>query len=84
VKELVDLKLQHLPLCVTSRPEINIQIVLESLSSFQISLHDEVGQKKDIRDYIRSIIDTDPMMRRWLTEDKLLVIDTLSRRADGM
>jgi len=84
LEELMDLNLPDLRICVTSRPKIDIQIVLEPLTSHKISLHDEYGQKKDILDYIRHVVMTDRKMWRWRPEDKQLVIDTLSAKADGM
>jgi hypothetical protein len=86
VKELVDLHLPNLHICVTSRPEVDIRDVIESLTSHQVSLHDQTGQKKDIEDYVRSVVysDSEPIMRRWRNEDKDLVIETLSEQADGM
>ena len=86
LKEFVDLSLPNLHICVTSRPEIDIRNVLEPLTSRRVSLHDQSGQKNDIADYIRSIVysDSEQIMRRWKTEDKELVIKTLSERADGM
>jgi hypothetical protein len=84
IEELVDLKLQNVHLCVASRPEIDIRMVLESLTSFKISLHDERGQKEDIIKYIESAVRSDRRMRRWREEDQTLVIDTLSQNADGM
>ena len=84
IEELVDLKLPNVHLCVASRPEMDIRIVLEPLTSLKISLHDEIGQKEDIIAYIKSIVSSDRNMRRWKEEDKQLVIDTLSIRADGM
>ena len=86
VKELVDLHIPNLQICVTSRPEVDIRDVLEPLTSRQVSLHDQSGQKKDIEDYVRSIVysNSEPIMRRWRKEDKELVIETLSERADGM
>ena len=86
VKELVDLHLPNLRICVTSRPEVDIRDVLESLTSFRVSLHDQSGQKQDIEDYVKSIVysNSEPIMRRWKTEDKDLVIKVLSERADGM
>jgi hypothetical protein len=86
LKGLVDLSLPHLHICVTSRPEIDIRIVLESSTSRQVSLHDQSGQRKDITDYVRSMVysNSEQIMRRWRTEDKELVIETLSERADGM
>jgi hypothetical protein len=58
--------------------------VLESLTSLKISLHDESGQKMDIVEYIKSVVRSDWSMRRWKEEDKQLVVDTLSGKADGM
>ena len=86
VKELVDLSLPNLHICVTSRPEIDIRIVLEPLTTCRVSLHDQSGQKQDIENYIRSVVcsDSQQIMKRWRTEDKELVINTLSERAGGM
>jgi hypothetical protein len=86
VKELVDLHVPNLHICVTSRPEVDIRDVLESLTSRRVSLHDQSGQKKDIEDYVRSVVysSSEPIMRRWKEEDKELVIETLSEQADGM
>ena len=86
LKELVDLSLPNLHICVTSRPEIDIRNVLEPLTSRRLSLHDQSGQNQDIADYVRSVVysDSQQIMRRWRTEDKELVIKILSERADGM
>jgi hypothetical protein len=84
VDELVGLELPNVHLCVTSRPEIDIRTVLEPLTSLNVSLHDEVGQKEDILEYIRSVVRSDKRMRKWKEEDKQLLIDTLSDKADGM
>jgi hypothetical protein len=84
VKELVELSLPNLRLCVTSRPEIDIRRALEPLTSLRVSLHEESGQKQDIVDYVRSVVHSDAKMRRWRDEDKNLVIETLSEKADGM
>ena len=86
VKELVDLHLQDLHICVTSRPEIDIRAVLGPLAFRSVSLHDESGQKTDIDDYIRSVVNSlqSAAMRRWRAEDRDLVIETLTERADGM
>ena len=84
IEELVDLKFSNLHLCVASRPEIDIRVVLEPLTSLKISLHDEGGQKEDIIKYIKSVVRSDRTMRRWREEDQTLVIDTLSQNADGM
>ena len=86
VEELVQFCLPNLHICVTSRPEIDIRYVLEPLTSRRVSLHDQSGQKKDIADYVRSVVYSklEPIMKRWRTEDKELVIELLSERADGM
>ena len=86
LKELVELLLPNLHICVTSRPEIEIRDVLEPLTSRRVSLHDQTGQKEDIVDYVKSVVysNMEPIMKRWRTEDKELVIKVLSERADGM
>jgi hypothetical protein len=85
VKELVDLSLPNLHICVTCRPEIDIRNVIEPLTSRRVSLHDQSGQKQDIEDYVRSVVysDSQQIMKRWRMEDKEFVIETLSERADG-
>ncbi|KAN0133863.1 hypothetical protein V8E53_008295 [Lactarius tabidus] len=55
VKELVDLRLPNLHICVTSRPEVDIHDNLASLASHSVSLHDEIGQRNDIAEYVRSV-----------------------------
>ncbi|KAH9996168.1 hypothetical protein BJV74DRAFT_295552 [Russula compacta] len=84
VEKLVNLNIQNLRLCTTSRPEVDIRTSLERLTSFLISLHDQSGQKKDIIDFVSSVVYSDKNMRRWRDDDKVLVIETLSDRADGM
>ena len=84
VEEIIGPKYPNLRICVTSRPEIDIRTFLEPLMSLHMSLHDENGQKQDILDYISSIVHSDWRMQRWRPEDKHLVIDSLSAKADGM
>ena len=86
LEELAGLHIPNLRICVTSRPEFDIQGFLEPLTSRRVSLHDQSGQKQDIADYVRSVVysDTELIMRRWRKEDKEFVIKTLSERADGM
>ena len=84
IEGLVDLRLPNVHLCVASRPEMDIRKALEPLTTLKISLHDENGQKEDIIKYIKSAVQSDRNMRRWKEEDKKLVVDTLSSRADGM
>jgi hypothetical protein len=84
VDELVGLHLPNLRICVTSRPENDIQAVLERLTLHPVSLHDESGQQQDIADYVSSFVHSDRKMGRWREEDRDLVINILSEKADGM
>jgi hypothetical protein len=84
INNLVGLRLPNLHICVTSRPEIDIQTALEPLTSLRVSLHNQSGQKKDIVDYVSSVVCSDKKMGRWREEDRKLVIGRLSERADGM
>lgn len=78
----------NLFICVTSRPEQDIQNALNPLTSAfpicQVSLHEEGGQMEDIKSYIHSFVHEDREMRRWREEDQKLVISILSERAGGM
>jgi len=76
----------NLFLCITSRPEQDIQAVLDPLTSAgrQVLLHEEHGQREDISLYVRSFVHSDRTMQRWREEDKQCVINTLSERANGM
>ena len=86
VEELVGLRLPNLRLCITSRLNVDIKNVLEPLTSTsnRISLHDEDGQRKDIADYVRSVVYSDKKLISWRKKNKELVVKTLSDRADGM
>jgi hypothetical protein len=56
------------------------------LAHRQVSLHEESGQKKDIVDYINSVVysDSETMMKRWREDEKKMVVEALSEKADGM
>ncbi len=84
LEKLVEFHLSNVRICVTSRPEADIQASLAPLASHTVSLHEEYGQKKDICDYVRYIVYSDRRLRRWKVEDKEMVVDSLSRRGDGM
>ena len=86
LEELAELQIPNLRICVTSRPEFDIRDFLEPLTSHRVSLHDQSGQKQDIANYVRSVVysKSEPRMRRWKTEEKEFVIETLSERANGM
>ncbi|KAN0136970.1 hypothetical protein V8E53_005205, partial [Lactarius tabidus] len=84
VEELVGLHHPHLRLCITSRPEFDIRTTLVPLATQQVSLHDESGQKQDINDYVTSVVCSDVRMKRWRDEERTMVIDKLTEKADGM
>jgi hypothetical protein len=84
IERLVKLNLPNLRVCVTSRPEVDIRASLEPLTTECICLHDQSGQKKDIEDYVRSVVYADRSMKRWRDEDKKLVVEMLTGKADGM
>jgi hypothetical protein len=84
MKELVDLRCSDIRVCITSRPEVDIRMAFEPLASHTVSLHDEGGQRRDIINYIESVVRSDAGMQRWRPEDRRLVIDSLSRNANGM
>ena len=84
LRDLVGLRRPNLHICVASRPEIDILSALESLALFSLSIHDQDGQEKDIEDYVRSVVYSESRMKRWRNDDKEMVIETLSEKADGM
>ena len=84
LERLVNLHLQNLHVCITSRPEVDIQATINRLQFPTVSLHTESGQMQDIVNYIRSIVYTDAKMEKWRPDDKELVIDALMNKADGM
>jgi hypothetical protein len=86
LEDLVGSNHSNLFICVTSRPEQDIQTVLNPLApaSRCVSLHEEGGQREDIKSYVHSFVHMDRTMRRWREEDRDLVITTLIERAGGM
>ncbi len=84
VEWLSSLQCSQLFICATSRPEADIETVLLPLASHTVSLHVESGQKEDIVNYIKWFISSDPKARKWRKDDKELVLERLTERADGM
>ena len=82
--ELIESQFPSLRICVTSRPETDIKEVLGPLVFCSVSLHDQSEQKRDIEDYIKTVINTHPKNRKWKAEHKQLVINVLTKKADGM
>ena len=73
VDKLVGLRLPNVHICITSRPEHDIQAVLKHVTLRAVSLHDESGQQQDIANYVASFVRSDRMVRSWRKEDKDLV-----------
>jgi hypothetical protein len=84
IEELVTTQILNLRVCVTSRPELDIKGVLDSLIFRCVSLHDESGQNRDIEDYIKSVINTRPKKGTWKDEHRKLAIDVLVKKSNGM
>ena len=86
VEDLVESNHSNLFICITSRPEQDITTIFNPLTppSRRVSLHEEVGQRRDIDNYVRFFVQSDRAMRRWRGEDREIVIKVLSERANGM
>ena len=84
VKELAELRQTNLRLCITSRPEFDIRSTLEPLATQKLCLHNESGQQQDIVDYVTSIVRSDKKMKKWRDDEKNMVIEKLTEKADGM
>jgi len=84
LKDIIDLKRPHLHFCVTSRPEIDIQRAFDPLNPYNVSLHDQDGQIKDLAEYVKSVVGSDTTMQEWPAKVKELVIDTIAKKGGGM
>ena len=65
VKELIDSKLPHVYFRITSRPEIDIQRVFDPSNAYNVSLHHQDGQIKDLAEYVKSVVSSDSTMPEW-------------------
>ena len=83
IKKLVTTQIPNLRVCVTSRPESDINENLRPINFRSVSLHDEAGQNKDIEDYIKSVINT-RTIKKWKEEHRKLAIDVLVKKSNGM
>ena len=85
VEDLVGSNHSNLFICVTSRPEQDIQTILNPLTSPSCRIP---GRRKwsngGYQRLCSFFCQTDRAMRRWREEDKELVINALSERAGGM
>ncbi len=73
-------------ICITCRHEQDIKTVLNGLTpkSPHVYLHEESGQRGDIINYVRHVVNTTREMQTWSKDDKELIVNTLSKRAGGM
>jgi hypothetical protein len=83
IEELVKTQILNLRMCVTSRPELDIEYVLDPLIFRSVSLHDESGQKRDIEDYIKSVINASTV-KKWKDEHRKQAVDVLTEKSNGM
>jgi len=74
LEDLTNSQLPNVHMYISSRPEFDIRTILEPLAPFRVSLHDETGQKKDILNYINTVVHSDRGMRKWKAQDKQLLI----------
>ena len=84
VKELVDLDLPELHICATSRPKVDIRAVIEPLVFCSVSLRDKKRTSRTTLEVSSMRPRVWLAIRRWRDDDKNLVIETLTERADGM
>ena len=84
LEDLINSHFPNLRIWVTSRPETDIKDVLGPLVFRSVSLHEQSEQRRDIEEYIKSAINTHPKNKKWKAEHKQLVIDVLTKKADGM
>ena len=82
--DLVKAQLKNLRLCIASRSDVDIPVILKPLTFRSVSLETEIGHKKDIKGCIESIVHTDGKMKGWTLTHKQLVIDVLTKEAYGM
>jgi hypothetical protein len=62
VMELVGSHIPNLRICVISQLEADVEPVLGPLAFCSVSLHGESGQVQAIKEFIRSVVNTDPKM----------------------
>jgi hypothetical protein len=84
IKDLVETQNPNLRMFVTSRPELDIKDVINPFNFRSISLHDEGGQKRDIEDYIKSVINSRTKEARWKERHRKLALDALTNKSNGM
>jgi len=82
LEHFVEAKFENVRICVTSRPEDDIQTILEPLAFRSVSLHNQPEQQQDIKIYIEAFVDR--RMKNLDQEYRHLVVNVLTKNADGM
>jgi hypothetical protein len=83
-RELVNFQWSNLYICILSDLDPEVEFVLYPLASHRICLHEESGHSQDIIRYLRWMLSTHPKMKGWKASDKVVVINTLFRKAEGV
>jgi hypothetical protein len=83
-RELVNLRIPNLHICILSDLEPETEFALYPLASRRVCLHQESGHSQDIIHYLRTMLRTHPKMKGWKADDKEVVINTLFRKAEGV
>jgi hypothetical protein len=82
IDELVHLRLPNVHICVSSRPEVGNGFKDSAILS--VSLHEQNGHRENIYDYIKSMVHSDPKMRSLSEKEKKRVVETLTKKSDGV
>jgi hypothetical protein len=84
IRDLINLHIPNLHICVLSDLHPEVEFVLFPLASRRVCLHEESGHSQDIIRYLRWMLSTHPRMKGWKASDKEVVINTLFRKAEGV
>jgi hypothetical protein len=68
---------------VTSRTEVGERAVFKDSTTLSVSLHEQIGHKEDIVNYIKYAVHSDLKIESWSENDKKLVAETLNKKSHG-
>ncbi|EMD37971.1 hypothetical protein CERSUDRAFT_72606 [Gelatoporia subvermispora B] len=84
IQDILGLCLSNVHICITSRPEPGIAEALRRLNPQSIAVDKSFEHSADIAKYVKSALDTDAGFSSWSEDDKSLVVETLSEKANGI
>ena len=85
LEEMKSWNLPALRVFATSRPEQDIDVVMENLCASRFDLHGETSRvDHDIRQFLESLLRDDFYLRDWGAREKAMIVETLVQRAGGM